>query len=94
MIVLKNAEPDRLYKVHLVEGPTHAQATGTVDIWTITTDGNGYVQTTIIVSVAALQSEPLGSGEHTDHIDMLGETYPSTSGAYVVTGVNYYVPQP
>ena len=92
-VVLKNAEPNKLYTIYLVGGATHDEVTGFFVIGTFMTDEFGGGATTIIVSVSTLQSATgFGSGARTDHIDVLGDGYPATAGGYVVTGLNYNVP--
>jgi hypothetical protein len=90
---LKNAEPNTTYEIFLVCGPTHDTACGFISIGTLTTNGQGNGNSGAIdVPLATLQAAPFGSGDRTDHIDLLKGVGDLSAGVYAVSGIDYTVP--
>jgi hypothetical protein len=92
-VALHHAEPNTTYEIFLVCGPTHDTACGFTVIGSLTTDAYGRGRANqIIVRLATLQAPPYGSGDRTDHIDLLKSAGDLSGGLYAAGNINYTVP--
>jgi hypothetical protein len=93
VFVIKDGAANTTYQIFLVAGPTHAQATGYIEIGNLTTNEIGRGNSgNIWVPVSTLQAAPFGNGTRTDHVDAIYSGPPQD--VFCATPLNYTVPAP
>jgi hypothetical protein len=93
VFVIKDGAANTTYQIFLVAGPSHAQATGYIEIGNLTTNEIGRGNSgDIWVPVSTLQAAPFGNGTRTDHVDAIN--YGPPEDVLCATPLNYTVPAP
>ena len=90
-IFMKDGSANTTYIIFLVAGPTHATGQGYVNVGTLTTNPKGKSNSSISIPLATLQATPFGSGNRTDHFDIMKGVGDTSAGVYVASA-NYTVP--
>ena len=90
-ITLEYGKDSKKYEVFLVDGPSHALATGFITIGALSTDANGAGSATLTVPLAALVAAPFHTGYLTCHVDMLASVGVLSAGSFTAGAINFFV---
>ncbi len=90
-VAIDFGQPNTVYRVFLVCGPSHALACGFRDVGTLSTNAVGQGNATFTVPFPVLHGPPFGPGYRTDHIDLLRTAGDLSKGLLTAGALNYFV---